>query len=142
MIRSLATPVLVLAGLTPLSGPAPVAAQDNPYVGRWRCEHAAYTNRNVAADNYTISWVMDLMADGTYVAQGQFFSQVVGYPDAMQAQGRWRVSTEGIGMEGSAMIAGSALPFNYALKANDGTLLSNTQSQIGRTSTICERFNG
>lgn len=142
MRRSIPHAVLALAALLVAGTAVPVEAQQNSYVGRWRCEQANYTTRNLAADNFTISWIMDLNADGSYYAEGTFFGQVIGYPDPLQAQGRWSVTNEGIQMQGAAVVAGYELPFNYALKVSGAALLKNEHTVAGQSSTMCERVRG
>lgn len=137
--------ISLAVGILSLGGSAePLNAQQNSHAGRWQCEHAAYTNRNVAADNYTISWVMELAPDGGLRAEGTAFSQVVGYPDPVQGSGRWGPSTDGaaVMIQGAWYMAGQELPFEHRLRPSGATLIENTNTQIGRTSTLCERFGG
>lgn len=142
MRRSIPLGALAFGALLVAGTSVPAEAQQNSYAGRWRCEQANYTTRNLAADNFTMSWIMDLNADGSYYAEGTFFGQVIGYPDPLRAQGRWSTTSEGIQMQGTALVAGYELPFNYALTLSGAALLKNEHTVAGQSSTMCERVQG
>lgn len=115
------------------------AGQQNPYVGRWHCEYAAYTVRNIAADNMTLTYLIDIMADGTYYAEGQMFASVVGYAEPLQSQGRWVINDEGIQAQGSFWASGFQYPMIFAGRHNGTAIVNNGVNSIARYSMLCER---
>lgn len=133
---------LTFAGILVLTTGQAAAAQQSDmagFVGVWRCEHANYTIRNLAADNWSYSYVIQLNAEGTFYAEGQYFAQVVGYPQPFQVQGQWRIAPDG-------MIAQGQTTMGYTF-VSGGTLSGNSYiwngtGQAGRGALKCDRVQG
>ncbi len=123
-------------------GTEPLQAQQDSLAGLWACEQANYTIRNMAADNYTISWIMELRSDGTLEAQGSFFGAVTGFAEAMSGQGRWRATQLGMELDFQWNMSGRQMPGKYDLRAAGPQMIKNGRLPGGQYSVSCQRTQG
>ncbi|MEZ4424809.1 MAG: hypothetical protein R3E98_15465 [Gemmatimonadota bacterium] len=89
------------------------------------------------ADNWSYAYVIQLNDDGTFMAQGQYFAQVIGYPEPFMAQGRWRIAPDGMVAQGNTQ---QGLPFFSGGNLAGGSYISNGVSQAGQWALKCDRM--
>lgn len=137
-MRGITLSSLILVALT-LALPSAAQAQQPGHAGLWRCEQANYTVRNLPADNFTISWIMELRPDGSLVAEGSFYGAVTGYSEPIQGQGRWSATGQGMNLDFKWYLAGNEIPSQIELRAAGPQMVKNGQGQAGRYSISCQR---
>ena len=138
MKRFIAVSTIAFAAISIGPGTASLHAQQNAMAGLWTCEQANYTVRNLAADNFTISWMMELRPDGTLVAEGTFYGAVTGYSEGIQGQGRWAQSQQGLNLDFQWLLGGQQIPAQYNLRRAGVQMVNTGQGQAGRYSISCQ----